>query len=57
VAISPIASALDADSIFEESAKLGFSVQDERLKAFLKVSKNSKGKLSSRGTYLKGVTS
>jgi uncharacterized protein (TIGR01244 family) len=34
--LSLAASALDADSIFEESAKLGFPVQDERLKAFLK---------------------
>jgi hypothetical protein len=30
------ASGLDADSILEESAKLGFPVWDERLRGFLK---------------------
>ena len=34
--LSLAASALDAESIFEQSAKLGFPVQDERLKAFLR---------------------
>ena len=34
--LSLAARGLDADSILEESAKLGFPVQDERLRAFLK---------------------
>jgi uncharacterized protein (TIGR01244 family) len=34
--LSLATSGLDADSIFEESAKLGFPVRDERLRAFLK---------------------
>jgi uncharacterized protein (TIGR01244 family) len=34
--LSLAASALDAESIFEQSANLGFPVQDERLKAFLR---------------------
>jgi uncharacterized protein (TIGR01244 family) len=34
--LSLAASGLDADSIFEESARLGFPVWDERLRAFLK---------------------
>jgi len=35
-ALSLAASELDPDSIFEQSANLGFPVQDERLKAFLR---------------------
>jgi uncharacterized protein (TIGR01244 family) len=34
--LSLAASGLDADSIFEESAKLGFPVWDQRLRVFLK---------------------
>jgi hypothetical protein len=30
------ASGVNADSIFEQARELGFSVQDEKLKAFLK---------------------
>ena len=35
-AFSLAASGVDADSIFEKARELGFPVQDERLKAFLK---------------------
>jgi hypothetical protein len=38
--LSLAASGLNTDSIFEESAKLGFPVQDQKLRAFLKVSNN-----------------
>jgi uncharacterized protein (TIGR01244 family) len=34
--LSLAASALDADSIFEASAKLGFPVEDDKLRTFLK---------------------
>jgi uncharacterized protein (TIGR01244 family) len=39
--LSLAASAVDAESIFEQSAKLGFPVQDERLKTFLRSLKDS----------------
>ena len=34
--LSLAASGVDADSIFEQASELGFPVQDEKLRAFLK---------------------